>query len=50
MAKPTLNAFFQNWTRSELSFIDKLRQAVANNTIKAERGSPCCGNHGEVGC
>lgn len=50
MTKPTLNAFFQNWTRSELSFGDKVRQAVANNKIKAKRGSSCCGNHGQVGC
>ncbi len=50
MTRPTLNAFFQNWARSELSFSDKVRQAVANNKIKAERGSQCCGNHGQVGC
>ena len=50
MARPTLNAFFQNWTRSQLSFAGKVRQAVANNKIKAERGSSCCGNHGQVAC
>lgn len=50
MARPTLTDYLQNWTRSELSFADKVRQAIANNKIKAERGSQCCGNHGEVGC
>ncbi len=50
MARPTPRDFFQNWTRSELSFGEKLRQAAKNNAIKARTGKPCCGNHGEVGC
>lgn len=50
MARPTVRDFFLNWTRSELSVPDRIRQGVKNNRIKLERGSECCGNHGEVGC
>jgi hypothetical protein len=42
--------FFRNWTRSDLTTEEKLRQAVKNAAIKARTGDGCCGNHGEVGC
>lgn len=50
MARPNFGDFFANWRRSDLSVGDKMRQAVKNNSIKFRAGSPCCGNHGEVGC
>jgi hypothetical protein len=50
MQIPNPVSFFRNWSRSELSTDEKLRQAVKNAAIKARTGNSCCGNHGEVGC
>jgi hypothetical protein len=50
MQIPNPVAFFRNWSRSDLTTEEKLRQAVKNAAIKARTGEGCCGNHGEVGC
>ena len=50
MARPSLTSAFQNWTRSELPYSERVRQAIKNTRIKLEQQSQCCGNHGEVGC
>jgi hypothetical protein len=50
MQIPNPVSFFRNWTRSDLTTEEKLRQAVKNAAIKARTGDTCCGNHGEVGC
>lgn len=50
MQIPNPVSFFRNWTRSDLTTDEKLRQAVKNTAIKARTGDACCGNHGEVGC
>lgn len=50
MQIPNPVSFFRNWTRSDLTTEEKLRQAVKNTAIKARTGDSCCGNHGEVGC
>jgi hypothetical protein len=50
MQIPNPVSFLRNWTRSDLTTEEKLRQAVKNAAIKARTGDGCCGNHGEVGC
>ena len=50
MQIPNPVSFLRNWTRSDLTTEEKLRQAVKNAAIKARTGDACCGNHGEVGC
>ena len=48
--RPSIQAIFSNWHRSEEPFLVKLGMVFRNNWIKIRRGSSCCGHHGEVGC
>lgn len=48
--RPSIQAVFSNWHRSEEPFLVKLGMVFRNNWIKIRRGSSCCGHHGEVGC
>jgi len=48
--RPSIQAVFSNWNRSEEPFLFKLGMVLRNNWIKLRRGSSCCGHHGEVGC
>lgn len=48
--RPSLQAIFSNWQRSDAPFLVKVGMVFRNNWIKIRRGSSCCGHHGEVGC
>ena len=48
--RPSLSAARQNWRRSDLPFLTKLRMATANNWRKMRTRRNCCGHPGEPGC
>jgi hypothetical protein len=48
--KPSLGAFFSNWTTYDAPFATKLRMTVSNNLIKLRKQQACCGNNGQPGC
>jgi len=50
MARRSPIAFFNNWNDPRWSFAEKVRMSIKNQRIKLQRGSSCCGNHGEPGC
>lgn len=50
MARPSMRAFFTNFSTYDAPFAEKVRLAVRNNFTKMRTGSNCCGNHGQPGC
>jgi hypothetical protein len=50
VARPGLHIFLQNWRNSDASLREKLREAIANQAIKARTHSTCCGHPGQPGC
>ncbi len=50
MPRPALSDLITNWRASDATVAEKLAMFRKNTAIKARNQSPCCGNHGEVGC
>lgn len=50
MPRPGVGIFLQNWRESDAPFLEKFREAVANNATKFRTHSTCCGHPGQPGC
>ena len=48
--RPSLKAFFNNFSTYDAPFATKLKLALRNTLIKIRTHADCCGNDGEPGC